>query len=95
MRIKTVRAETSSVPIRITFYFAEGCWVCDQAQEMLNGLQAKYALDITRVNIHEDDELYDLYRFDVPVLEFEDGSTLYQRIRKKDLLAKLDALAGG
>ncbi len=76
--------------VRITFYFKEGCWFCDMAEEMLNGLQERYAIDIARIDINSDDGIYELYRFDIPVFEFKDGSALHGRIRKKDLLQKLE-----
>lgn len=56
---------------------------------MLNGLKEKYNLEINKIDITKDDELYELYRFDIPVIEFEDGTTLHGRIRKKDLLEKI------
>ena len=76
--------------IKITFYFKEGCWLCDQAEEMLNGLKVKHDIAINKVAIDADDELYELYRFDIPVFEFQDGTNLYGRIKKKDFLKKLE-----
>ncbi len=76
--------------VRLIFYFKAGCWLCDALEETLNGLRDKYDLEIEKVAIDSDDALYELYRFDIPVLEFRDGSTLNGRIRKKDLLAKLE-----
>lgn len=52
-------------------------------------MQGKYDIEINKVDITSNDELYELYRFDIPVFEFKDGSTLYGRIKKKDLLKKL------
>lgn len=60
------------------------------AEEMLNGLMEKYEIEVNKIDITSDDELYELYRFDIPVFEFKDGSTLHGRIRKKDLLKKLE-----
>lgn len=60
------------------------------AEEMLNGLKEKYDLKVNKVDITSDDELYELYRFDIPVFEFKDGSTLHGRIKKKDLLKKFE-----
>ncbi len=74
----------------VTLYFKEGCWLCDHALEMLNGLRERYELVIDGVDIGSDPELYELYRFDVPVIEFSGGGTLYGRVRKKDLLRVLD-----
>lgn len=76
--------------VNLIFYFKEGCWLCDKAEEMLNGLKVKYDIRVVKVAIDSDDELYELYRFDIPVFEFKDGSTLYGDIKKKDLLRKLD-----
>ena len=77
--------------VQITFYYKEGCWLCDTTEEMLNGLKERYDLRINKIDITTDDELYELYRFDIPVLEFRDGSTLHGRIKKKDLIKLIEA----
>ncbi|MFN3740973.1 MAG: glutaredoxin family protein [Thermodesulfovibrionales bacterium] len=74
---------------RINFYYKPGCWFCDQAEEMLNGLKDKYNLEINKIDITQDEELYELYRFDIPVIEFEDGTALHGRIKKKELIEKI------
>jgi hypothetical protein len=56
---------------------------------MLNGLKERYDIEINKIAIDSNDELYELYRFDIPVFEFKDGSFLYGRIKKRDMLAKL------
>lgn len=75
---------------RLRFYYKRECWFCDQAEEMLNGLKEKYNLEIEKIDITKDESLYELYRFDVPVIEFEDRTTLYGRIRKKDIINKIE-----
>ena len=76
--------------VEITYYYKEGCWLCDAAEEMLNGLKVRHDIEVKKVAIDSDDELYELYRFDIPVFEFKDGSTLNGRVRKKDFLKKLE-----
>lgn len=76
--------------VSVTFYAKESCWFCDMAEEMLNGYQEKFGLAVNKVDITSDEELYLLYRFDIPVFEFEDGTTLHGRIRKQDLLAAIE-----
>lgn len=76
--------------VSVTFYAKEGCWFCDMAEEMLNGYQEKYGLAVNKVDIASDEELHRLYRFDIPVLEFEDGTTLHGRIKKQELLAAIE-----
>lgn len=76
--------------VRLTFYSKKGCWLCDMAEEMINGIIEKYDIKITKVAIDSDEELYEMYRYDIPVVEFSDGSTLHGRIRKTDLIRKLE-----
>lgn len=76
--------------VKLTFYSKDGCWLCDTAEEMLNGLKVRYGIEINKVAIDSDDDLYELYRFDIPVFEFKDGSILNGRIKKKDLLRKIE-----
>jgi len=77
--------------VKLTFYYKEGCWLCDAAEEMINGIKQKYDIRVTKVAIDSDDDLYEQYRFDIPVLEFKDGTALYGRVKKKDLLKTLNA----
>ena len=77
--------------VKLTFYYKEGCWLCDTAEEMINGLKQKYDIRVTKVAIDSDDDLYEQYRFDIPVFEFKDGTALYGRIKKKELLKTLKA----
>jgi len=76
--------------VKLTFYFKEGCWLCGSAEEMLNGFKERFDIQIKKVDIESDDELYELYRFDIPVFEFRDGSTLNGRIKKNDFFKKLE-----
>jgi len=76
--------------VKLTFYFKKDCWLCDMAEEMINGIKGKYNINVKKIDIESDDELYELYRFDIPVFEFKDGSTLHGRIKKKDLIRKLE-----
>ncbi len=77
---------------RLKLYTKPGCSLCDTAEDMLNGQRQKYSLEIERVDITSDDEIFALYRFDIPVIEFPDGATLHGKIKKNDLLARLDGL---
>lgn len=76
--------------VNLTFYYKDGCWLCDHAEEMLNGLKVKYDIRVNKIAIDSDNELYDMYRFDIPVFEFKDGSALHGRIKRKDLYRILE-----
>ncbi len=58
---------------------------------MLNGLAEKYDLRVEKIDISSSDCLYALYRFDIPVFKFRDSTTLHSRIKKKELLERLEA----
>ena len=77
--------------VNVKFYYKGGCWLCDTAEEMLNGLKVKYDLKIEKIDIESEWELYAIYKHDIPVFEFKDGSTLNGKIRKKDLLERFEA----
>lgn len=76
--------------VNVTLYFRVGCWLCDKAEDMLRGLEVKYGINIKKIPIDSDKDIYELYRFDIPVLEFKDGSALHGVIKKKDLIRKLE-----
>ena len=77
--------------LRMKLYMKPGCWLCDMAQDLLNGLAARYEFSVEHVDISIDEALYDLYRFDIPVIEFEDGATLHGHIKRKDLVRMIEA----
>ena len=76
--------------VNLKLYYKEGCWLCEKAEEMLNGQVVKFDIRVKKIAIDSDDALYELYRYDIPVFEFADGSTLHGNIKKKDFLEKLD-----
>ena len=81
----------SSEVVRVRFYMKAGCWLCDSTEETLNGLKVKHGLVVEKVHIDSDPGLYEMYRFDIPVLEFKDGTALHGRIKKGDLLKAINA----
>lgn len=76
--------------IKIDFYRKPGCWACDSAEDLLNGLAEKYDLDINKVDITTSNELYEEYHLDIPVLEFPNEECLWGEIKIKRLRAMLD-----
>ena len=81
--------------LKLKLYTKPGCWLCDAAEDTLRGLVQRYSLDVERVDITTDDELYELYRFDIPVIEVPDGAAIHGTIKKKALLAKLEEIQKG
>ncbi|MEJ2183081.1 MAG: glutaredoxin family protein [Nitrospirota bacterium] len=76
--------------MKVTFYMKEGCWLCDYVEEFLNGLRDRYGLEVRKVDIRSDEELYELYRTDIPVVEFPGGTVFRGRIKRQELVRYLD-----
>ena len=53
------------------------------AEEMLNGLMGKYEIEVNKIDITSNDVLYELYRFDIPVLSSKAAQPFTEESRKK------------
>jgi hypothetical protein len=76
--------------VKLKIYVKQGCWLCDAGEDMINGYREKYDIRAQRIEIDTDEELHELYRFDVPVMEFTDGFTLNGHIKKKHFIKALE-----
>jgi hypothetical protein len=52
-------------------------------------LRKEHPLEIEEVNILDDPDLYERYKYEIPVLLFPDGFDLQGRIDRKELSKKL------
>ncbi len=76
---------------RVTFYTKAGCHLCEQAEELLEDLQAEYDVQLTKVDITEDLAVFERYKYEIPVIVVEGGGTVGGRISGEALRR---ALAG-
>ena len=53
---------------KITLYSKPDCPLCDKAEQLLNKLQSKFHYEIEVVDITQDEVLFQLYCFDIPVI---------------------------
>ena len=74
---------------RVIVYTKPGCPLCDDALEILRGLQNNIALEITEINIETDAALFKKYFDQIPVLVIDDRVTLAAPIRAEDVRAAL------
>lgn len=74
MTIRTVR-----------FYTKPGCHLCEQAEELLESLAAECPLDLEVIDITTDIDIFDRYRYEIPVIAVEGGGTASGRITEADL----------
>jgi hypothetical protein len=74
MTIRTVR-----------FYTKPGCHLCEQAEELLEALAFECPLDLEKIDITTDIDVFDRYRYEIPVIAVEGGGTASGRITEADL----------
>lgn len=58
---------------KITLISGPNCHLCDQAKQMLKPLLEEKNIQITVLNVKEDQALFEQYGLRIPVVIFEDG----------------------
>jgi len=75
-----------TIPRRITLYTRPGCHLCEDVADLLERLAARLPLEIVEVNILGDADLYEHYKYSIPVVAIAGGATLAAPIREADLV---------
>lgn len=75
--------------LSIKFYTKPKCSLCDEVRVLLNQLMKEYSLDIEEKNILDDPDLYERYKYEIPVLSLPDQFHFQGRIDPKRLREKL------
>jgi glutaredoxin-like protein DUF836 len=70
---------------QVVVYSRPGCHLCEDVTELLEQLARRIPLDIVRVNILDDLDLFERYKHSIPVVEVVGGATLTAPIRAADL----------
>lgn len=78
----------------VTLYGKPDCPLCDKAESQFRNLTVGMDIALETIDITQDANLYARYWAQIPVVAFEDGTTLYAPIDEADLrqaLAQLEA----
>ncbi len=70
---------------RVTFYTKAGCHLCEEARDMLDDIAAQTTFELTEIDIRSDNELFERYRYRIPVIIIEDDTILEGRIEYREL----------
>jgi len=70
---------------RVTLYTKKGCHLCEEAKELLLGLQREYDLAIAEVDIESDKGLEKIYGSLIPVVALEGGRIFHSKITESQL----------
>ncbi len=72
-------------PAQVTFYTKAGCHLCEEARDMLEDIAAQIEYELTEIDIRSDPEVFEQYRYRIPVIIINDNTVLEGRIQYADL----------
>lgn len=71
----------------ITLYAKAGCHLCDEAREYLEDAAADHDFALEEIDIRRDPDLFERYRYRIPVITVDGEERLEGRIEADDVRA--------
>ena len=71
--------------LQVTFYTKAGCHLCEEARDMLDDIAAQAPFELTEVDIRSNPEIFEQYRYRIPVIIINNDTLLEGRIEYRDL----------
>lgn len=75
--------------MRVTLYSKAGCHLCDEAREHLEDLASDHIFELDEIDIRRDDQLFERYRYRIPVIMVDGVERLEGRITAEDVRSLL------
>lgn len=75
---------------RVTFYTKAGCHLCEEARDMLDDIAAQSEYELTEIDIRSNPDIFEQYRFRIPVIIINDNTLLEGRIVYRELAQAFD-----
>lgn len=85
--IYDVEGDRSQFPI-VTLFTKEGCTLCDKVTDVLRNIRDDYPHSLEAIDITDDDktDIYDMYKWDIPVLKINDIYWTKHRLEEKEAI---------
>ena len=74
---------------QVVLYKKPGCHLCDYARTAILAAQRQIDFEFREIDIGLDAELFDLYKFDIPVVEIDGRRAFKHRVDLEALKEKL------
>ena len=71
--------------LQVTFYTKAGCHLCEEARDMLDDLAAQTPYELTEIDIRSNSEIFEQYRYRIPVIIIDNDTLLEGRIEYRNL----------
>ena len=73
----------------IVLYSKEGCHLCENAKEALFELEDDFEIELEEVDITTDSDLFEKYKYTIPVMVIDDSIVLEARIDARKIYRAL------
>lgn len=73
----------------VAFYTKPGCHLCDAALREVLAARAQHGFSLREVDIAQDQDAYDDFKFDIPVVEIDGVVAFKHRLSAQALLERL------
>lgn len=70
---------------QVTFYTKAGCHLCEEARDMLEDIAAETNYELTEIDIRHNPEIFEQYRYRIPVIIINNETIVEGRIEFRDL----------
>jgi Glutaredoxin-like domain (DUF836) len=77
----------------VTLYGKPDCHLCDDAEDRLAGLSRQVGLRYRKVDIQSSAELFERFRYRIPVIQVEGGATLDWPVTSEEMWSAVRAAA--
>lgn len=75
---------------KVTFYTKAGCHLCEDARDMLDDIAAQIPFELTEIDIRRDMNIFEQYRYRIPVVTINEIVVAEGRIEYSDLTKAFD-----
>jgi glutaredoxin len=77
--------QKSPVLPQVTFYTKAGCHLCEDARDMLDDIAAQTLYELTEIDIRSDLDIFEEYRYRIPVIIIDETILIEGRIDYSEL----------
>jgi glutaredoxin len=77
---------------QVTLYSKPGCHLCEEMKRVIARADCAEEYDLKEINIESDAELFERYRYDIPVLNINGLDVFKHRLRSPEFKAYLTNL---
>ena len=70
---------------QVTFYTKTGCHLCEEARDMLDDIAAQTSYELTEIDIRTNPDIFEQYRYRIPVIIVNNDTIVEGRIEYRDL----------